>query len=236
MSNPLPQDEPDRFETDAAVFARLSEVPLEIVDKLIESTESVYSDLNTVRAHPYWADLVLHQGAAIRALREAREGLEAFRSEAVGARNTELGVIVATVVVDGRRYYAHGDDDKTALVDRLLRPEEPGRAGHLYTWDRPYEDDETPGPYQQMRVVTAEDLGVINYSEETEEGELSSWHTHNPEPAPQAPVLRFDAGSALTFPRDSVVPLERLRPALLEFARTGLCPDSVPWQQARWGD
>lgn len=237
MSNPLPQDESGPLEPHEDVFARLSDVPLEVIDKLIETTQAVYTDLNKIRGHPYWGDLVLQQSAALRALNEAREGLDGFRAEAVGARNSELGITVATAVIDGRRCYAHRNDEKPALVDRLLRPEQPGRACHLYVWDRPYDNDQLPGPYQQVRVVTADEaeLGVLNYTEETEDGELRSWHTCNPDPPGEAPVLRFDAGSPLAFPRDAVLPLPKLRTALIEFARSGLRPESVAWQQARWG-
>ncbi|MDR7303421.1 Imm1 family immunity protein [Haloactinomyces albus] len=238
MPNPLSQDESGPLEPDADVFARLADVPLEIIDKLIETTESAYTDLNRVRGNPYWGDLVLQQSAVLRALNEAREGLDGFRAEAVGARNTELGITVATAVIDGERHYADRNDEKPSLVDRLLRPQQPGRACHLYLWDRPYEDEQLPGPYQQVRVVTAaeEELGVLNFTEETEEGELLSWHTCNPRPRDGAPVLRFDAGSPLAFPRDAVLPLAEVRTALIEFTRTGLRPESVQWQQARWGE
>lgn len=220
------------------MFARLTDVPLDAVDKLVESTNAVYDDLNKVFGHPYWGDLVLHQGAAIAALKEARECLDALRAEAVGARNTELGITVATAVVDGERYYAHAEDDKAALVERVLRPQTPGRASHLYVWDRPHEHEDAPGPYEQVRIVTdAEaEVGVLNFTSETEDGELRSWHTFSESPLPDAPVLRFDVGSALMFPRDSVVPFSVLRAGLLEFTRAGERPTSVPWQQARWGE
>lgn len=237
MSNPPSHDESAAAEPPATVFARLTEVPLDLVDKVIEATESSYSDLNKVREHPYWGDLVLQQGAAVRALKQAREGLDALRAEAVGARNAELGITVATAVVDGHRSYAHERRDKPALVDALLRPSRPGSACHLYAWDRPYDNEELPGPYQQLRVVTAVDdgLGVLNFTEETEDGELRSWHTHNPDPPSEAPVLSFDLGSPLTFPKDALLPLEQIRSALTEFAEEGLRPASVQWQQARWG-
>lgn len=237
MSIPPAQDEPGPLEPQAAVFARLTDVPLDVVDKLIETTQGVYADLNKVLGHEYWGDLVLHQGGAIRALQEARECFDALRSEAVGARNTELGVMIATGVLDGDRHYAQTGQDKTALVERLLRPEHPARARHLYAWDRPYESEEVPGPYRQVRLVTEPDseLGVLNYTEETEDGELLSWHTRNPEPVSEAPILRFDAGSALTFPRDALLSFGELRTALAAFAHDGERPDSVQWQQARWG-
>lgn len=220
------------------VFARMADVPLDVVDKLLETTQGVYDDLNKVFGHSYWGDLVLHQGAAMRALNEARECLDALRSTAVGARNTELGILVGTVLVDGDRRYAHSEDDKRALVERALRPQEPARARHLYAWDRPYEDEEIPGPYQRIRLLTdpESEVGVLNYTEETEDGELHSWHSLNPRPLSEAPVLRFDAGSALTFPRDCVIGFDELTPALTEFLRDGTCPTSVRWQQARWGE
>jgi hypothetical protein len=237
MSNPPAQDEPEPTEPYAVVFARLADVPLDVVDKLIETTQAVYTDLNKVHGHPYWGDLVLHQGAALRSLNEARQCLDALRAEAVGARNTELGITVATAVIDGARYYAQTEDDKVTLVDRLLRPQNPAQACHLYVWDRPYDNDEVAGPYTQIRVVTEteSELGVLNFTEETEDGELRSWHTRNPEPVADAPTLRFDAGSALAFPRDSLLPFADLRRALDEFTRSGERPDAVQWQQARWG-
>lgn len=220
------------------MFARLADVPLDAVDKLIESTNSVYADLNKIFGHPYWGDLVLHQGAAIGALKEARECLDALRAEAVGARNTELGITVATGVIDGERHYAHTADDKAALINRMLRPKTPGRASHLYVWDRPHESEDAAGPYQQIRVVTnaESEVGVMNFTEETEDGELRSWHTLNESPLPEAPVLRFDVGSALMFPRSSVLGFAELRAGLLEFSRAGERPETVPWQQARWGE
>lgn len=236
MSNPPLQDGP--VEPLAVVFARLSDVPLDQVDKLIEATGAVYGELNKIHGHPYWGELVLHQGAAIKALREARECLDALRSEAVGARNTELGVTVATAVVDGERHYATTSDDKASLVEKVLRPPTAGRAAHLYVWDRPYESDEIAGPYQQLRIVTDADaeVGVLNYTEESEEGDLTSWHTRNPAPLADAPKLRFDAGSALLFPKDSVLPFRDLRAGLLGYVVDGSRPDAVQWQQARWGD
>lgn len=238
MSNPPSHHEPEPERTSAALFARLADVPLDAMDKLIETSEAVYTDLNEVAGHPYWGDLVYQQGSAVRALKEARTALEAFRAEAVGARNTELGVTVATAVIDGQRHYAHTTADKTALVDRMLRPSAPRSACHLYLWDRPYENEEFPGPYQQIRVVTdpEEKIGVLNFTEETEEGELRSWHTLNAQPLAGVPTLRFDQGSALAFPQDSVLRWEILRPALIEFAEAGSRPESVQWQQARWGD
>lgn len=236
MSNPPLQDGP--VEPLAVVFARLTDVPLDQVDKLIESTNAVYGELNKIHGHPYWGELVLHQGAAIKALREARECLDALRSEAVGARNTELGVTVATAVVDGERHYATTSDDKAALVEKVLRPPTAGAAAHLYVWDRPYESDEIAGPYQQLRVVTdpAAEVGVLNYTEESEEGDLTSWHTRNAEPLPNAPKLRFDTGSALLFPKDSVLPFRALRAGLLEYVVDGARPEALQWQQARWGE
>ena len=236
MSNPPLQDGP--VEPLAVVFARLADVPLDQLDKLIEATNSAYGELNTIHGHPYWGELVLHQGAAVKALREARECLDALRSEAVGARNTELGVTVATAVVDGERYYATSSDDKAALVEKVLRPPNPGAAAHLHVWDRPYESDEIAGPYQQLRVVTdpEAEVGVLNYTEESEDGELTSWHTCNPRPLPAPPKLRFDLGSALLFPRDSVLAFRDLRAGLLEHVVDGARPGAVQWQQARWGE
>jgi hypothetical protein len=239
MSNPA-QDEPDPhapLEPPAVVFARLAEVGLDNIDKLIEDTRSIYEDLNRVLGHPYWGDLVLHQGAAMKALSEARLGLEGLRSEAVGARNTELGVTVTTAVVGGERLYATSEEDKAELVDKVLRPAKPG-ACHLYVWDRPHADPEAPGPYVQIRIVTDADdeIGVLNFTEEDDEGELTSWHTCSPEPSPDAPALPFDAGSTLKFPRNAVLPFRELRAALDEFTKTGERPEAVTWQPARWGD
>ena len=238
MSNPPSQDEPGPREPCATVFARMVDVPIDAVDKLIATTEAVYADLNQVLGHPYWGDLVLQQGAAVRAMKEARESLEAFRSEAIGARNTELGITVATGVVDGQRHYAQTGDDKQALVDRVMRPQKAQSACHLYVWDRPYDNEAAPGPYQQIRVVTdvEEQVGVLNFTEEAEDGELHSWHTLNPEPIAGAPVLKFDAGSALAFPRDAVLSWDDLRAALAEFTGAGLRPERVQWQKARWGE
>ncbi|GAB3552722.1 Imm1 family immunity protein [Actinopolyspora lacussalsi] len=237
MSNPPSHDEPTAPGNLSEIFARLTDVPLDHVDKLLETTESVYADLNRVMEHPYWADLVFHQGAALRALREARAELDAFRAEAVGARNTELGITVATGVIGDEREYAERDERKRELVEKLLRPPRQGRACQLYVWDRPYENEEEPGPYSGIRVVTSADdeMGVLNYTEEDEEGQLSSWQTRSGDPDPQAPVLRFDLGSPLAFPADSVLGFAELRAALDEFVRTGARPESVHWQQARWG-
>ncbi|MGJ7905239.1 Imm1 family immunity protein [Actinopolyspora sp. H202] len=237
MSNPPSHDEPTAPGNFSEIFARLTDVPLDHVDKLLDTTESVYADLNRVMEHPYWADLVFHQGAALRALREARAELDAFRAEAVGARNTELGITVATGVIGDQREYAERDERKRELVEKLLRPPRQGRACQLYVWDRPYENEEEPGPYSGIRVVTSADdeMGVLNYTEEDEEGQLSSWQTRTSDPDPQAPVLRFDLGSPLAFPADSVLGFAELRAALDEFVGTGACPRSVHWQQARWG-
>ncbi|GAB2754187.1 hypothetical protein GCM10027174_32010 [Salinifilum aidingensis] len=220
-----------------AVFTRLADVPLDAVDKLIETTQAVYDDLNRVMGHPYWGHLVFHQGAALRAMHEARDSLLGLRAEATGARNTELGVTVTTAVVDGERYYAHTSADKTSLVDQVLRTPGP-RARHLYVWDRPYVDEDGPAPAVQIRVVvdTDAEVGALNYTEEIEDGELASWQPQNPEPVAEAPRLRFDAGSALQFPRDAVLPFRELRAALDEFVRSGQQPEAVTWQVARWGD
>ncbi len=236
MPEPSRHDESDTVEPRAEIFTRLTDVPLDEVDKLIGHTEDAYADLNGVRGHDYWGDLVLRQGAAVRALREAREALTALRDEAVGARNAELGVLVATGVLDGQRRYAHDDDTKVELVDWLLSAEG-GKASLLYVWDRPHVDDEAAGPYVQVRaVVDAESRrGALVFTEEGEDGELTSWHTHTPLPAASAPELRFDVGSALIFPGDAVVSWEAVRTGLAEFARTGVRPDSVSWQPARWG-
>lgn len=229
--------EPVPSEPVSDVFARLADTPVELIEKLIESTEAVYTDLNKVRDSPYWGDLVFHQGAALRSLKQARAELDAFSSEAVGAHNAEAGVTVVTAVIDGDRHYAENAEDKVSLIARLLAPEDPSIACHLYVWDRRH-DGARAGPYQQVRVVTAvdEQFGVLNYTEEGEDGELHSWHTYNAVPLADAPVLRFDRGSALTFPRDALLPVEQLRAALDEFTRTAALPESVQWQRARWGD
>ncbi|GAA4618180.1 Imm1 family immunity protein [Saccharopolyspora hordei] len=231
------QVEPGPVEPPAVVFARLADVPVEALDKLIEATQEVYNDLNKVHGHPYWGDLVFHQGAAMKALKEARTCLEGLRSEAIGARNTELGVTVTTAVVGGERFYAQTEDSKAELVEKVLRPPQPG-ASHLYVWDRPHQDPEAPGPYVQVRIVTdtENEVGVLNFTEESEDGEMTSWHTLNPEPSPEAPALPFDAGSTLKFPRNAVLPFRDLRAALDEFTRSGQRPEAVQWQPARWGD
>jgi hypothetical protein len=236
MSNPAAEHEPPRPDPPAVVFARLTDVPLDALGRLIETTESGYADLNQVRGHPYWGGLVLQQGAALKALREAWQCLDALRAEAVGARNTELGIAVATAVVDGERYYAETAEDKRKLIERVLRPQEPARACHMYVWDRPYDNDQMAGPYTQVRIVTdpESELGVLNFTEESEEGELRSWQTLNPQPAVDGRTLRFDKGSPLTFPRDSLLPFADLRSALVAFGEGGERPDSVQWQQARW--
>lgn len=236
MSNPAAEHEPAPPEPPAVVFARLTDVPLDALGKLIETTESGYTDLNQVRGHPYWGDLVLQQGAALKALREAWQCLDALRAEAVGARNAELGVTVATAVVDGERHYAETTGEKRKLVERVLRPQEPTRACRMYVWDRPYEDDQLAGPYTQLRIVTdrESELGVLSFTEESEEGELRSWQTLNPQPVVDGPTLRFDGGSPLTFPSDSLLPFADLRNALTAFGEDGLRPESVQWQQARW--
>ncbi|MGW1676220.1 Imm1 family immunity protein [Saccharopolyspora sp. NPDC002376] len=237
MSNPAQVEPGPLEEPPAVVFARLADVPVDDLDKLIEATHEVYNDLNKVLGHPYWGDLVYHQGAAMKALKEARICMEGLRAEAVGARNTELGVTVTTAVVDGERHYAQTEDDKAELVDKVLRPQQPG-ASHLYVWDRPHQDAEAPGPYLQVRIVTdvEGEVGVLNFTEETEDGEMTSWHTLNPTPSPEAPALPFDAGSTLKFPRNAVLPFRELRAALDEFTRTGQQPEAVQWQPARWGD
>lgn len=229
--------EPAPSEPVSDVFARLADTPLELIDKLIEVTESTYTDLNKVRDNAYWGDLVFHQGAALRSLKQARAELDDFSSQALGARNTEIGVSVVTAVIDGNRHYAEKTEDKAALVDGMLAPDDPATACHLYVWDRPY-DGQRAGPYQQIRVVTAavEQLGVLNYTEESEDGELQSWHTYSATPSADAPQLRFDRASALTFPRNSLLPTEQLRAALNEFVRTAALPEAVAWQQARWSD
>lgn len=239
MSNPA-QDEPDPhapLEPPAVVFARLTDVPVDAMDKLIEDTRAVYDDLNKVLGHPYWGDLVYHQGAAMKALTEAKECLEGLRAEAVGARNTELGVTVTTAVIGGERHYAQNGDDKAELVDKLLRSPGDG-ACHLYVWDRPHTDPEAPGPYEQIRIVTdaENEIGVLNFTEEDAEGEMISWHTCSSQPSADAPALPFDAGSTLKFPRDAVLSFRELRGALDEFTRTGSRPECVQWQPARWGD
>lgn len=239
MSNPA-QDEPDPhapLEPPAVVFARLTDVPVDAMDKLIEDTRAVYDDLNKVLGHPYWGDLVYHQGAAMKALTEAKECLEGLRAEAVGARNTELGVTVTTAVIEGERHYAQNGEDKAELVDKLLRSTGDG-AGHLYVWDRPHADPDAPGPYEQIRIVTdaENEIGVLNFTEEDAEGEMISWHTCNLQPSADAPALPFDAGSTLKFPRDAVLSFRELRGALDEFTRTGARPECVQWQPARWGD
>lgn len=238
MSNPHVQSDPGRDDPPAVVFGRISDVPLDAVDKLLESTNAVYDDLNKIFGHAYWGDLVLHQGGAIAALKEARECLDALRSEAIGARNNELGVTVLTAVIDGERYYAQTTEDKTALVNRSLRPRTPGRATHLYVWDRPHENADAAGPYEQVRVVTdaESEVGVLNFTQETGDGDLHSWHTLNGQPLTDGPVLRFDVGSALMFPRSSVLGFDELRRGLLEFARNGERPTALEWQQARWGE
>ncbi|GAA2359166.1 hypothetical protein GCM10009854_42140 [Saccharopolyspora halophila] len=239
MSNPA-QDEPDphaSLEPPAVIFARLAEVGVDNIDKLIEDTRAIYDDLNKVLGHPYWGDLVFQQGAAMKALNEARLCLEGLQAEATGARNTELGVTVTTAVVGGERLYATSEEDKAELVEKVLRPGKPG-ACHLYVWDRPHADPDVPGPYEQVRIVTdaENEVGVLNFTEEHDDGEMTSWHTHNPEPAPDAPALPFDAGSTLKFPRNAVLPFRELRAALDEFAKFGERPGSVTWQPARWGD
>ena len=235
MPEPSRHEEPDE-QPHAEVFARLAEVPLDDVDKLIELTEAAYADLNQVRGHDYWGDLVLRQGAAVRALRQARESFEALRDEAVGARNTELGVLVATGVLGGERRYAASDESKAQLIDWLLAADG-GAASHLFVWDRPYEDEDVAGPYRQIRaVVEAESrLGALVFTEEGDDGDLASWHTKASELVTGAPTLRFDVGSALVFPDDAVVRWDVVRSGLEEFARTGIKPGSVEWQQARWG-
>lgn len=247
MSNPSADNEfgnenpegerKDAMDSPAVVFARLADVPLDAVDKLIETTQDVYDDLNRVQGHSYWGHVVFHQGAALRALHDARDSLSGLRAEAVGARNAELGVTVTTAVIQGSRHFAYSEADKSALVDQALRAPGEG-ARHLYVWDRPYADEEGPGPYQHVRVVTdpETELGALNYTEETDDGELHSWHTRNPESIGEPPTLRFDAGSALKFPRDAVLSFRELRAALDEFVRTAKCPESVHWQIARWGD
>lgn len=224
-------------ESPAVVFGRIGDVPLDALDTFIESTEAVYADLNRVLGHPYWGDLVYHQGTALRALREARTALDGLRAESTGARNTELGVTVTTAVVDGARHYAQSTDDKASLVDLVLRPARPG-AAHLYVWDRPHADPEIPGPYEQLRIVTDADaeVGALNFTQETEDGELHSWHTCNADPLADPPALAFDAGSALKFPRNSVLGFRELRAGLDEFTRTGQRPECLGWQQARWGE
>lgn len=243
MSNPSADNEfandspAGGSEAPAVVFARLADVPLDAVDKLIETTQAVYDDLNKVTGHPYWGHLVFHQGAALRAMHEARDSLLGLRAEATGARNTELGVTVTTAVVDGGRHYAYTSADKASLVDQVLSTPGP-RARHLYVWDRPYEDEDGPEPAVQLRVVvdTDAEVGALNYTEEIDDGELASWQPQTSQPVAEAPRLRFDAGSALQFPRDAVLPFRQLRSALDEFVRTGQRPEAVTWQTARWGD
>lgn len=236
MSNPAADNELPPPEQPAVVFSRLTDVPLDALGKLIETTESGYADLNQVRGHPYWGGLVLHQGAALKALREAWQCLDALRAEAVGARNTELGVTVATAVIDGERQFAETEAEKRKLIERVLHPQDPARACHMFVWDRPHDNDEVAGPYTQVRVVTdrESELGVLHFTEESDEGELRSWHTLNPQPVENGATLRFDCGSPLTFPRDSLLPLAELRNALVAFSAEGARPDSVQWQQARW--
>lgn len=234
MSNSSSEQQPGPPGNDAEVFARLADVPLAAMDELIERIRSAYGDLNRLQGHPYWGDLVLHQGAALRALGEARDCLDQFRAEAVGARNTELGITVLTAVIAGERRFAMTASQKSALIDQVLKPEEPERARMLFLWDRPLESDDGVQPYEQIRLVTSgeAELGALNFVSETDDGELRSWQTRNGKPSDVR--LRFDLGSPLTFPADSALPLTELRTALEEFAETGQRPDRVQWQSARW--
>ncbi|KOV87565.1 hypothetical protein ADL03_06610 [Nocardia sp. NRRL S-836] len=44
------------------------------------------------------------------------------------------------------------------------------------------------------------------------------------------PTLYVDAANDTEFPRNAIIPVELARAALLEFAQTGVRPESVQWQ------
>ncbi|MDX8055908.1 Imm1 family immunity protein [Lentzea sp. BCCO 10_0798] len=56
------------------------------------------------------------------------------------------------------------------------------------------------------------------------------WVTQAVEPTDDAPTLYVDKDNKTEFPRDSVILLEQVRDALLEFQRTGSRPTCVRWQ------
>ncbi|WP_211256709.1 Imm1 family immunity protein, partial [Actinoalloteichus caeruleus] len=141
---------------------------------------------------------------------------------------------VVTAIINNVRHYARVEEERAALVRRIVDEEHPGWASLIFVWDRPAGEGSgrLAWPGWQLRVSTEPDLGVgaLNWVGRTlSEDEPGSWDSLNSTPIAGVEV-EFDGAIPSYFPPSAVLPIDDVRRAVAEHLCTGLRPECVRWQ------
>ncbi|GAA4884090.1 Imm1 family immunity protein [Saccharopolyspora cebuensis] len=145
---------------------------------------------------------------------------------------------VITVVFHHIFRYARTPGEVEALVGEIVEAP-PQVTCEIYVWDRPcvsFREPTGPAfPDGRLRVTSEPGLGwgALNYVHRTrEDGALVD--SFNPAADETTPVVPFDDEGGIDFPRSASLPLDQVREAVAEYARTGARPTCVQWQPGYW--
>ncbi|SHG02339.1 Imm1 family immunity protein [Streptoalloteichus hindustanus] len=126
---------------------------------------------------------------------------------------------------------ARTDDELARLFERLTEAKGIKHNPSLHIVERPrFGPAEVPDHGLKLDVDVAAGIGALAYF--GPDFSAPSMSLSEPE-IPHAPVLYRDRGIGEPFPANAVIPLEKVREAVLEFRRSGgRRPTCVEWQEA----
>ncbi|GAA4884047.1 Imm1 family immunity protein [Saccharopolyspora cebuensis] len=138
----------------------------------------------------------------------------------------------------GREFrYAREPGEVAELVEAIIN-EAPIQFAQVYVWDRPCRQSHDGSvhefPRGRLRITAYRDRGwgALNYMHPgAPDGRLVD--SYNPDAPNHAPALIFDPEGA-DFPPSASLPLDQVREAVAEYARTGARPTCVQWQPGYW--
>ncbi|SFS96037.1 Imm1 family immunity protein [Saccharopolyspora flava] len=141
---------------------------------------------------------------------------------------------VITAIVHNDYRYARTGAEVERLLDDIITTTSDW-ASLLYASDRPFADDSDVRPIRQLRVSVETGWGALNFVNEVKTDDThGTWDSWNSKPPVHTPNIWFDPGTPTAFPTSAALPIALVRQAMSEFCRTGVRPECVRWQPARW--
>ncbi|SFT84806.1 Immunity protein Imm1 [Actinopolyspora lacussalsi subsp. righensis] len=143
-------------------------------------------------------------------------------------------MILNSSVVNKEFKRAEQGQQAEALIEELLATDHSSWESHLSFTDESIDPDEVSEDWYPDHDVTLAVDPTSGYGAMRWTGMIDNvlvpFVTYNPNTEPNIDLLR-DGGTPHFFPHSAVLPVDDVRMALLEFARTGQRPECVSWQE-----
>lgn len=140
-------------------------------------------------------------------------------------------MIVTASLSSGIACVAHGLQESTRLIEKILVTDHTTRESTLFVGDAEFHTSKSgPYPNHQMRISVRPALGyaALNYMDH-DDPHMSVANSHNPQRPAFDVNLIFSGATGMLFPRTSAIPIAAARRALHEWLRTRKRPTCIEW-------